>query len=301
MFAPFASSAPLPVPPFERAAIAGGNLAYRRAGKGPPLLLIHGWGASSRYWLPTFDYLADVRSLYAPDLPGFGDSPPGNGYASVEYLAERVVALADHLGLDQFDINGHSLGAAVAAAVAARWPRRVKRLVLTCFAAPRDTLERLLFATSHVQSEATARLLRPWLELWRPWLALWQPALAVAWSTPPLAQAVVGNFVHQLPNDQRMLQAGISDLTRMDVLTAFESAANVGAPGLLAALPRITVPTMLIGGRQDRVMPPSGVEVVAQLMPNSRLAWVEACGHVPMVEQPVVYHGLVREFLEGLS
>lgn len=273
------------------------RVVYRQAGNGPPMILIHGWGASSRYWLTTMAHLSDIRKCYAPDLPGFGESQPIAGMASAERMAALVIDFADSLGLERFDLNGHSFGAGVAAYLAARWPHRVNRLVLTCFSVPRNNMERLVLAQTHQQMELSLRLWKPWLNLWQPWLNLWQPWVVLQLNVPPLPRLLASHYFYQTPDDNQLIQEGIIDLLRMDARTALESASSLGDPIIVMALPDVTAPSLLLGARQDMIMPTSGVEVAARMMPNCRLAWIDRCGHVPMVEQPIAYHQALRDFL----
>jgi 3-oxoadipate enol-lactonase len=98
-------------------------------GFGAPLLLLHGLGASSRWWYPLFPELtSESFRIVAPDLPGFGRS--GGRPLSITAAARAVVELADRLGMAQFFLCGHSMGGAIAAQVAADVGSRVRRLVL---------------------------------------------------------------------------------------------------------------------------------------------------------------------------
>lgn len=284
----------LPAP--QRVTVGGRPICYRQAGEGPPLILIHGWGASSRYWYASLQMLADQRTVYAIDLPGFGESP-ANHTANAEDLAALIVEFADALGLDQFALNGHSFGGAVAAYIAGHWPQRVERLVLTCFSVPGGEFERALFAQWHTQLDFTLMLFQPWLMVWQPWYTLVQPWLLWQMSMPPLPQLVAGRFFHQTPSDTRMLQEGMADLLRMPPQVALQSAASVGDPLLIEALRLVKAPTLVLGGRQDMIMPPYGVMEVAAMLPQSYLAWIDECGHVPMVERPELYNQMLRVFL----
>lgn len=256
---------------------------YRDAGAGPhpPLLLLHGWGGSSRYWLPTLAAFGD-RRVVAPDLPGFGDSPPLRGPATADRLAEWVVAFADAMGLDQFDLNGHSFCASVAVYVAVRFPGRVRRLVLSCMSTYRDERERKV--VSHVHN-----ILALWMSLRRPWMA--QRRL--------FYRAVGSRFFYRLPANDALLRTAVADFLKMDRRTALESAGGAGDPAINRDLACLTCPTLVIGARQDNIMPPAGTPEVARLIPDSRLAWIERCGHLPMIERPDVYHALVRGFLDA--
>ncbi len=105
------------------------RLFYCEAGMGAPLIMIHGLGASSRWWFSLFPELTTANfRVIAPDLPGFGRSP--GPALNVEHAARAVISFADQLGLGQFFVCGHSMGGAVAAQLAADHPGRVRRLVL---------------------------------------------------------------------------------------------------------------------------------------------------------------------------
>lgn len=261
-----------------------GPVYYREANSGPrpPLLLLHGWGGSSRYWRATLAALGADRRVLAPDLPGFGDSPPLPGPASADRLAELVIAFADAMGFDQFDLNGHSFCASVAVYVTERYPQRVRRLVLTCMSTFRSEFERRVVEQVH-------NVMALWMALRRPWMA----------ERRFIYRAIASRFFYRPPADDTVLRESFADFLKMDRRTALETAANAGDPHINQALQAVRCPTLVIGARQDKIMPPPGTPEVARLAPNSRLVWIEQCGHLPMVEKPEEYHRLVREFLDG--
>lgn len=255
---------------------------YRRAGVGTnaPLLLLHGWGGSGRYWRGALEALGAERAVLAPDLPGFGLSPPLRGPASSERMAELVIAFADALGLERFDLNGHSFCAGVAVYVAARWPERVRRLVLTCFSTFRSEWERQVVDQVH-------HVMALWMALRRPWMG----------RSPRLYRAIAGRFFYRTPSDDALLRENFADFLRMDRRTALETAASAGSAAITSALRAVQAPALIIGARQDQIMPPAGTPEVARLLPNSQLIWIERCGHLPMLERPALYHNLLRTFL----
>lgn len=269
---------PAPLPQVQ---LPSGPVVYRHAGAGPPLLLLHGWGGSSRYWQTTIAQMADMRSVYAPDLPGYGASPPLADTVTSERMAAVVIGFADALGLERFDLNGHSFCAGVAVYLAARYPERVRRLVLTCFSTFRNERERLIVDQVH-------KVMALWMALRRPWMG----------EVRTVYRALAGRFFYRLPVDDALLRDSFSDFMRMDRRTAVESAATSGNPAINLALQAVAAPTLLIGARQDNIMPPAGTPFAAQLVPNCRLVWIERCGHLPMIERPAIYHRLLRTFLE---
>jgi 2-hydroxymuconate-semialdehyde hydrolase len=108
-----------------------GRIHVADRGRGHPVLMIHGLLASSRMFESLLDRLPEGLRGLALDLPGFGESTPGPGYApSWDGFARLAIETADALGLERFDLVGHSLGGGIAIVVAALWPERVRRLVL---------------------------------------------------------------------------------------------------------------------------------------------------------------------------
>jgi len=105
------------------------RLHYRVAGDGPPLVLVHGYGAASSWWRHNMGPLADQRRVYAPDLGGFGRSWPKHRF-SLERTVECLDSWMQALGLPCADLCGHSLGGHVCLRLAAAHPERVRKLVL---------------------------------------------------------------------------------------------------------------------------------------------------------------------------
>ncbi|MEU8801297.1 alpha/beta hydrolase [Spirillospora sp. NPDC048819] len=107
-----------------------GQLHYAERGSGPPVVLLHQTPRSWDEFREVLPVLGDGRRAIAPDTPGFGASAPVAEH-TVENYAAGVLYLLDALGLDGFDLVGHHTGGVVAAEIAARAPRRVRRLVLS--------------------------------------------------------------------------------------------------------------------------------------------------------------------------
>lgn len=260
-----------------------GPVFYREASSGPrpPLLLLHGWGGSSRYWRTTLATLGDERRMLAPDLPGFGESPPLHGPATAERLAELVITFADTMEIEQFDLNGHSFCAGVAVYVAERYPQRVRRLVLTCMSTFRSEFERRIVDQVH-------HVMALWMALRRPWMG----------KRRIIYRTAASRFFYRAPKDDAVLRESFDDFLKMDRRTALETAGSAGEARINQALQAVRCPTLVVGARQDKIMPPPGTPEVARLVPNSRLLWIEQCGHLPMIERPTEYHAALRAFLD---
>jgi pimeloyl-ACP methyl ester carboxylesterase len=194
----------------------------RRVGVGFPLIFLHGWGGSSHYWLGTLAALQDRHDGIAPDLPGFGDTPPLAEPATAERLAQWVLDFADSLGIARFDLNGHSFCAGVAAYIAAAHPERVRRLVLTSFSTYRDERERKLVEQVH-------KVLALWMALRRPWMA----------ERPFFYRTVARRFFYQAPADDELLKMSFREFLKMDRDVAIASAASAGSPQINVALAQV--------------------------------------------------------------
>jgi pimeloyl-ACP methyl ester carboxylesterase len=112
------------------AEVDGVRLHYLTAGKGPPLILLHGYAETSRMWKPIMPLLAERFTVIAPDLPGIGDSAiPADGL-DMKTAAIRIHTLARSLGVGKTRVVGHDIGLMVAYAYAAQYPAEVEKLVL---------------------------------------------------------------------------------------------------------------------------------------------------------------------------
>ena len=115
----------------ERYAVANGvKLHYLLAGKGSPVILLHGYAQNSHMWRPLMKELAKTHLVVAPDLRGFGDSAKAESGYDKKTMAQDVHALAQSLGIQKAGVAGHDIGLMVAYAYAAQYPSEVDRLAL---------------------------------------------------------------------------------------------------------------------------------------------------------------------------
>jgi pimeloyl-ACP methyl ester carboxylesterase len=285
--------------PLQRTTLACGPLAYRQTGRGTPLLQNHGWRGSSSHWQNTLDDLADVRTVHAIDLPGHGETPPREDPLTAEFLANLAIDYADQAGLEQFDLVGHSFGAAVAVAIAAHWPRRVRRVVLSSMGTARSDLEQLMLSNAHQWMNLTLPLWRPWLSMARPWPGQWQSWLDWIGTQPEMSRAIAGSFLRQLPDDHEVVSEGVREFLYTDPLSALEVMVDAASPNFSAVLRKITAPVLLLSGDRDPIMPVDGVTALAARLADARTVILEDCGHMPMIEWPDRFHREVRSFLVG--
>jgi pimeloyl-ACP methyl ester carboxylesterase len=128
LFNPTTASAQAPQSKFVE--VGGVKLHYLVAGKGDPVVLLHGYAQTSHMWLPLIAKLADKHTVIAPDLRGFGQSSvPADGYTKAA-MAQDIHALVKNLKYDHIRLVGHDIGLMVAYAYAAQYPAEVDRIVL---------------------------------------------------------------------------------------------------------------------------------------------------------------------------
>ncbi|MEU2435898.1 alpha/beta hydrolase [Streptomyces rubradiris] len=247
---------------------------YLHTGSGEGVVLVHGTGATPE---GNFGHLIDVlrprHTVVAPFLSGAGTTTDSGAPLSVDDLARQVLAAADDAGLTKFHLVGHSLGACVAAAAAARSGDRVRSLVLHAGWATSDTRLAAQFA------------------LWRQLLAadtelLARLVLLTAFrATAPHFQDAAA-FEHEVAAFAAMFRP---EGTARQLLLDEEV-------DIARLLPRVTAPALVIAGTDDTVVPPYHQERMAELVPGARLTYV-AAGHAFPFESPEWFAGLVTEFI----
>ncbi|MEU6237370.1 alpha/beta fold hydrolase [Kitasatospora sp. NPDC047058] len=245
-------------------------------GSGPGLLLAHGAGGSARdNWGPLLDDLAAHRTVVAPDFPGSGDTPFEPDEPTLDGLADRLVAAAVEEGLEDFDLAGYSLGAAVAVRAATRHPQRVRSLLLLSGVAGGDHRLRI-----------TAEL-----------------AVALADHPELLARFLLSSvfgetWVDALPHDQLTgLQEALLAATPAGFRQQFGLVARTDVRGELASL---AVPALVISTTEDMLVQPSQHRALAEGIPGARFAEL-AAGHIPVVERLPELRKLVLDFVTGLD
>ncbi|MGQ9627105.1 MAG: alpha/beta fold hydrolase [Anaerolineae bacterium] len=112
--------------------IKGGLIHYEAFGRGKPLVFVHGWLGSWRYWMPAMEELSDRYRTYALDLWGFGDSDKSQDRYTVAEYVELVTSFMEEMGIGKAALVGHALGGAVAVRFAVLYPERVDRLMAVC-------------------------------------------------------------------------------------------------------------------------------------------------------------------------
>jgi 3-oxoadipate enol-lactonase len=147
--------------------IHGSLVHYETFGRGKPIVFVHGWLGSWRYWVPVMDELSAEFRTYALDLWGFGDSDKGREDYDIESYVDLLTSFMDELGIWRAPLVGHTLGAAIATRLAVRHPDRVSKILAVGLPLAADTINRKLLTAG--PNDALARLFwnrqRPYSEV----------------------------------------------------------------------------------------------------------------------------------------
>lgn len=255
--------------------VDGERFAWREAGAGPVLMLLHGLGGSRLSWEPQLAGLADRCRVIAWDLPGYGNSPPLGGDVSFAALADAVVGLVDVCGVDAVHVAGISFGGMIAQYVAARHPTRVRSLSLLS-TSPAFGLD------GTKPDEWRAGRLAPLDAGDQP--ADFADKVLSAIAGPHItAEAMAG---------QRAAMARITaDALRrsIDCLVTHDNR---------ALLPSITAPTLCMVGELDDETPVTYAFALADMIPDARLVVIPNAGHLLNVEAPDAVNELLIEQME---
>jgi pimeloyl-ACP methyl ester carboxylesterase len=241
------------------------------AGAGPPLLYLHGFeqhpGEAS-----FLKRLAVNRRVFAPELPGYGESAGFEGIDGILGITLYHRQLVESWGTGPVDVIGHSLGGMLAAEFAAICPHLTRRLVLVD--AYGLWLDEMGMPDPFVLSEKQLG--------------------AIKWADPTLAATEPSIFVPDATNPNLAVLERAKNLA-----TATKFMWPIADRGLRDRLPLIAAPTLVMHGAQDGLLPSAYPEEFARLIPNARTRIIEGAGHLPMVEQEEAFVTAVEEFLSA--
>lgn len=285
---------PAAFPRAKQVMAMGIRTSYLEAGPpdAPPIVMLHGLGATNASLLPCIADLARDHRVIAPDLPGFGQSAAPSASYAPAWFAAWVVALQHELGARRAVLLGNSLGGRIALETALNHPTSVRGAVLL---APSPAFRRL----------------RQWI----PAIRLLRPELA---NLPlPLTHRVVVEAVRAMMSDPDRLPTPWYDAAADECVRVFRSRAHRvaffavarqifvedawGRNGFWDRLPGLQPPALFLWGDRDRLVPSSFARHVADALPQATSIVLEDSGHVPQFEHPELTMRLVREFLGTLA
>ena len=255
------------------------ELRYVEQGRGPAVLLLHGFPLDGTMWEEQVDVLAGRFRVIVPDLRGHGRSPAPPGPYTMDQHVADVAALLDRLGIERAALVGLSMGGYITLNFVAAHPGRVWAVVLADTRAPGDAEE-----TKRTRAEQ-ARLVRSgglehFIEMQIPRMI------------GPLNLARRPEVADRYREIVRRARPE-SIAAALDGLAA--------RPSMTATLERISQPTLVIVGSEDAATPPADARQLADLIPGARLEIIEGAGHMSNWEAPARFNQVLVEFLENAA
>lgn len=259
-------------------AVNGAEIHYADRGDGAPLLLVHGFPLDHSMWDAMNPSAAAVRAI-APDLPGFGLSPPRGETATMEQFADDLAGLLDALEIDEPVVFcGLSMGGYIALQFERKYRRRLRGLVICDSRAAADSP-----AAAQTRGLLAERVLREGVD---PIIETMTPRL--------LAEKTKRENPRLIERLRRMMAA--SD--RRGVAAALRGMA--ARPDMTAAIAEISCPTLLVVGDEDVLTPPAEMRSMAETIPGARFVEIPGAGHLAPLEAPAAVAAALAEFLRDI-
>ncbi len=269
----------------RRVSLPGADVGYVEMGEGEPILFIHGISGSWQNWLENLPHFARSHRVIALDLPGFGSSPMPSWQIDVPAYGRLVHDFCEKLGVGPgVTVVGNSLGGFIAAEAATAAPGRFDRMVMVSAAGIINTWnpEERAVVTAYIWKTFSPYFARGGREIV---------------GRPRLRRIVFARFA-RFPN-----------LLRAELLWEQITHGLTSCPGFGDALHAairhdirerlgtIEIPTMIVWGFDDRVIPVQAALSYHRRIPGSRLEIFDRTGHVPQLERPARFNSLLEEFL----
>lgn len=246
------------------------TLAYNVAGEGPAVVVIHGIGGHKEDWAGLSETLAPNHRVYTVDMLGFGGSSKTGDSISIADQVAAVTALLDAEQIEQADLIGNSLGGWVAATMAATYPDRVGRLILVDAAGFKAMFEG-------------------------------EPPV----NFYPTTVAEMSNLLDHVRfdpdthTDEHAQKALAASMASGDAQAAAAVGAGMyGSERLEDVADRITTPTLVIWGAEDRLFPAGIADLVAGHIQGSKRLLIPSASHFPQLDNPAVFNAAVADFLK---
>lgn len=272
--------------------VHGYRLAFRMAGSGDPVVLVHGIGDSSDTWADVLPGLAQRYRVIAPDLIGHGASAKPRTDYSLPTYANVLRDLLTVLGIERVTMVGHSLGGAAAMQFAYQYPDRINRLVLVSTGGIGRDVTPLLRAAALPGAQLALAALRLPLARW----------------TVQLAVRALQLFDHGLAIDAEHILGAVNTPLDATARSAYVRTLRAvvdwrGQVGTMLDRCYLAqgMPTLLVWGDRDEVVPPLHGGLAHVAMPGSRLVYFEDTGHFPHHSHPQRFVSLVDEFISGTA
>jgi pimeloyl-ACP methyl ester carboxylesterase len=259
--------------------VNGNTIHYLKSGHGPPVVLVHGFGAWSFSWRKNIKPLSKYFTVYAIDLLGFGLSDkPREGPYTIESQAALVSAFMENVGLKKATLIGNSLGGEIAMRIAVRYPGKVDSLILIDSSGYRE---------------------KPYIPEWVP-----RPIFKATLRTFFLNRSQVEKTIRLAYYKDRLINSNIIDGYYLPTKTrGVEDALVSMSKQLQLGRGRTTInlierPTLIVWGKHDQIIPVDDAFRLRRAIKHSRIVVINDAGHAPQEEKPAVVNTLIRAFIE---
>jgi pimeloyl-ACP methyl ester carboxylesterase len=273
----------------KRLTLHGHTVAYRQAGSGPVLVLVHGITSSSETWERVMPYLARRFTVIAPDLAGHGESDKPKGDYSLGAHASGVRDLLLALGHERATFVGHSLGGGIVMQLSYQFPERCERLVLVDSGGLGREVSMLLRAATLPGSELVIPLL----------------AATRLLDAGAMAGGLLGRLGLRAGTDLEEMARGHSTLSDRETRAAFvhtlRSVVEFGGQRVDASNRLYLaehLPFLLIWGEHDSIIPVSHARAAHRRVPSSRLEVFPRSGHFPQLDEPERFLDVLIDFID---
>jgi pimeloyl-ACP methyl ester carboxylesterase len=250
------------------------NIRYLESGNsGRIIILLHGLGASAERWLPIMPYLAERYRVIAPDIVGFGLSEKPTVDYTVEFFSKFLGEFINHISVENpINIMGSSLGGRIAIEYAIQNAQNIEKMILVAPAGineePTEALHSYIQAALHPTIDDAKKAF-----------------LMMAGNNRVIEQDVISDFVNRmlLPNSRLSFMSSLLGLKKSTLTQE--------------RLGKISNPTLVLWGKDDRVIPIKNATRFYTSIKNSKHEEMEKCGHTPFVDEPELFSKLVMQFL----
>jgi len=252
--------------------LQGLKIVYKQEGKGTPILILHGWGGSSKSWEKIIELLSNEKYMVVcPDLPGFGESDNPNEPWDIHKYISFIFDFLKALEIEECVLLGHSFGGGLSTKIASEYPKIIKKLIL-CDAAIVRSKERL--SLRQKIAKATAIIAKPITNnnLYKDKI---QPKLR------PFVYKVAGNYDYYSANE-------VMKKTFKKVFTE----------DLKAFLSNIRKPTLVVWGREDLTTPLEDAYVIKNMIEGAEIQIIDGVKHSPHLTKPEELAKIIIEFIK---
>ncbi len=247
---------------------------YEVIGQGEPVLFLHGWMGSWRYWLPTMEAISTRFRAYSFDFWGFGDSDKQAPAHTIEEYSAQVTRFLDGMGIARTRLVGHSMGGLVSLKTAIDHPDRIVRVATAGAVIEGSALAPLLKMTTN---QLITRLFVRRTVVTGIWKRLLQN-IRTGWN--------------------RWFQEVVDDSAKSDQDAVLQSVRSMRLADLRPELTSLKVPALIIHGAKDDIVNPDQVKIFEQIhVPAARVVVMPKCRHFPFMDDPETFNRLLFSFL----